>query len=196
MAVIASLAALAMVAALVVAATALSRTPRQNRDGGLVAGSRQGQMSDWSIRSVPNGVTDFSALVVNDSRSPITALRAQAIPADNFPTPRFVGAAIGTPAVAYSGRGWPVRDAPSQLLPATVPPGRTWLYFSVTGSTLGVDYMTLGVRLTYKQRGHLYSVNVWGPSVTCVRAQQNADDARCARDGRRALDLADARAEP
>lgn len=171
-----------------------SGSPGRPGSGPLVAGSARGQMTDWYFWSRPGQATDFAAALVNTSSGPATAVRASVIPAPGFPTPQLVGVAVGSPRIAFAGRGWPVRGAASRLLPAAVGPGRTWLYYSVAGSRLGADYMTLGLTLTYRAGGREFTVNVWGPSVTCVRVSESAEDARCAKDSRTALDLADARA--
>jgi hypothetical protein len=160
----------------------------------LVAGLTTGHMSGWSMPVIPGQAAGYSALLINKTRQPVRVISARLIPATGRPHGNLAGAAIGTPLVAYNGRGWPIHTPDvhhADVLPATTPPGRTWVYFAVRGNRLGADYFALGVQLAYLQDGHRRTVNAWAPAVTCVRPRPlQPQDQRCDSDGSLSLKYA------
>lgn len=189
---------ISVVAVVVTVAGVLAIGHVMRQSGAVRTGEAQGARSGWWFISGPGQPTDFGALVDNTGDSSATVEGGQLISAPGYPAPRLVGIAIGTPKIAWAGRGWPIpqAQAPNRSPPAPLRPGKTWVYYSVTGSEVGTDYITLGVRLKYRQNGQEYTTDIWAEGVTCIRrsATSHEGSARCEADNRRALALADQRA--
>lgn len=145
----------------------------------LRAGLHRGAMSGQGLVVRAGQVADFAALVVNSSPRHVRVERASLIPAAGFRAPMLVGVVVGSPRVQYAGRGWPITDPDGEgrPLPAVVPPGRSWLNFGVRGATPRADYAVLGLALTYRDGATERTVNVWAPSIACVRISMRFDAA-------------------
>jgi hypothetical protein len=161
----------------------------------LGAGEHRGSLNSAALPVAPGSVGDFSALVDDSSRSPVSLVSAKLIPMSGRGLPQLVGVAIATTS-SYEepGRGWPKLDVPTRSFPGRVEPGRTWLIWGATGNQIGKDYSALGLQVIYRLGDHDHSVSVWGPGTVCVRpSSQHHSDHQCSQDSELALKAAESK---
>jgi hypothetical protein len=144
--------------------------------GPLRATEQAGDIGEFGLPVRPGEVADLSAPVKNVSDRPIVLERATLITLPGQPAPRFVGARLATTLDMIGDRGWPPTEPSVALSGASVAPGATvYVYYGVAGTKPGTNYLAAGLTISYRQGGHHYQVEAWGPGVACVRIKLGSD---------------------
>jgi hypothetical protein len=56
----------------------------------------------------------------------------------------------------------------TELVGSRLPPGRSNIAVSISGSKAGTMYPAAGVLLTYRDRGRRYEARAWGGGIACI----------------------------
>jgi hypothetical protein len=140
----------------------------------LVMAGRQPAFPVDSGGGAPGVPADFYVQVIDTAPGPVTLVSASLIPVIGHPAGRLAFLAIplrrGNGIV---GHGFP----PLFKLPtrpfkgAQLRHGLSSVVFGIEGPNHRI-YMVAGLRITYRYRGQLYSVNAWSASTDCMNVSQ------------------------
>jgi hypothetical protein len=148
----------------------------------LAAGGQPEFAVAWGLE-VPGQSADMTAFVVNSAHDPVTLVSAGLIPIPDQPTGHLRHAAVGIhhDGVAASD-GWPPGIPVGPFSGARLPHGQSNIIFGFEGPDIGRNYMTAGVKITYRYHGQLYTTQAWSAAVACVTGDlHNANLSACKR---------------
>ncbi len=174
----------AMVVFIAIVLSALSACGSGSSAGPLsnVTTGGQPNFSIASIYTAPGQSADMSAYLVNSAHDPVTLLSANLILIAGHSSGHLVlvGVQAGLGGIAAAA-GWPVKGVSIRSLPIRLRYGRSSIIFGFRGSDTGRNYMTAGLKITYRYRGQIYTVEAWSAAVDCVVANPNraAGSATC-----------------
>ena len=137
--------------------------------------------ADSSVSTVPGQSGDATVWIVNSAPDPVILMSASLIPISDHPAGQLVllRASNGS---GISGRGWPAGVRAWPFRGAKVRHGESSVIFGFSGTREGVDYMTAGLRITYRYHGQTYTMRAWAAAVNCVRHNwRTAGNSQCDR---------------
>jgi hypothetical protein len=190
-------AALAAAAGIVVAVAAVVITITVTRSPGsgvLSNGSPPGGAAYAGIAVRPGQLADFAVTVENSGSQPVTLERASLVPLDGFRAPQLarIGVLAEHSNLLVAARNWPIPrgNTPSAgyyrmhaLAGYVVLPGRTRqarkrklgplpdiVEYAVLGRSPDTDYISAGLKITYRLQGATYTQTLYSGGDACVLA--------------------------